>query len=531
MKISISVFALVFLLINGFSQTPTIGLLHKTDSVYPGYTLFTPEGSNQAFLVDNCGEKVNVWTFSETPGATAYLLENGNLLRAGSDSLELRAWDNTLLWSYPTTDNGLKQHHDIEPLPNGNILLLLNDIRPGSELVAEGRDPSNVAVNFKMDRIVELEPIGTNQANIVWDWRFFDHLVQDFDISKPNYNDPALHPELLDLNYDNGQINDFTHVNGIDYHAGLDQIIMSARSLNEVYIIDHSTTTAEAAGHTGGNANRGGDFVWRWGNPAAYRQGTLADQKLFAQHDSKWVASGFLDDGKISVFNNWGDGGSIFSSIHLIEPDVSGFNYTMTGNRFNPVDFDWSWNGSILGSVVYQGKKSGCHALPNGNMIMCETSLGRVSEITKSGTNVWTYVNPAGSSIFLQFSDPAVILNAMFRGEKYEDTYPGLSGHSLTPLGIIENANSVSDACLLSTDIQDLFEETFSVVNPVNDHIIEYSFPKHMNRVTLMNMQGQRISSTLSQSRMHLPSQVGSGLYILLIESEGYFFSRKVVIR
>ena len=86
------------------------------------------------------------------------------------------------------------------------------------------------------------------------------------------------HPELLDLNFPSAHDNDWTHVNAVDYNASLDQIIISARHLSEVYIIDHSTTTAEAAGHTGGNANMGGDFLWRWGNPQIYRQGGPSNQ-------------------------------------------------------------------------------------------------------------------------------------------------------------------------------------------------------------------------------------------------------------
>ena len=160
---------------------------------------------------------------------------------------------------------------------------------------------------------------------------------------------------------------------------------MSARNLNEIYIIDHSTTTAEAAGHSGGISNLGGDFLWRWGNPRAYGQGTVSDQKLFLQHDSKWVESGYLDEGKITVFNNGGDGSNAYSSVHIISPEIIGGVYTKESNVFKPLDFEWSWNGSFLGETVLEGKKSGAHSLPNGNFIICENGLGQVSEISKSG--------------------------------------------------------------------------------------------------------------------------------------------------
>jgi hypothetical protein len=513
-----------------YGQSPTIGLTYSTDSVSPGYTLFTPSGNQSAFLVNECGEKVQQWTFSESPGATCYLLENGNLLRAGSDSLEIRDWNNTLLWSYPTTANGLAQHHDIEPLPNGNVLILINDIYTAAEIIDEGRDPSTVVANFKLDRIVELEPVGTNQANIVWEWKFFDHLIQDFDSTMSNYGDVSIHPELIDLNFDNGETNDYTHVNGIDYNANLDQILLSTRHLSELHIIDHSTTTIQAANHTGGNGNMGGDILWRWGNPSVYVQGTLSDQKLFKQHDGKWVADGYLDEGKISVFNNLGVGTGLSSYVHLIEPDVSGSNYTMSASTFNPTDFDWSWNGTIMGDTMYQGKKSGCHSLPNGNFVICQSSIGQISEITKAGTHVWSYTNPSGPTTFTQFSDPNTVLNSIFRGEKYPVDYVGFSGQTLTPLGTIEAENSISDTCLITTNIFEPNQIETTLINPVRNNTIEYHSSVTLTRVTLKNMLGQRIASTESQFRMVIPNSLNSGIYLIQFEAGTERSVSKVVI-
>ena len=88
-----------------YAQTPTIGLLVKKPEVTDGYTLFTPESNQNVYLINNCGKKVNEWVFSEKPGATCYLLDNGHLLRAGKDSLEIRDWDSKLIWSYAMNDN------------------------------------------------------------------------------------------------------------------------------------------------------------------------------------------------------------------------------------------------------------------------------------------------------------------------------------------------------------------------------------------------------------------------------------------
>lgn len=125
----------------------------------------------------------------------------------------------------------------------------------------------------------------------MWEWKFKDHLIQDFDATKLNYGVVENHPELLHLNFDNGSYDNYTHANGLDYNAALDQIVISARHLSEIFIIDHSTTTVQAAGHTGGNSGKGGDFLWRFGNPQINRNGTAADQKLYLQHDPRQYTS------------------------------------------------------------------------------------------------------------------------------------------------------------------------------------------------------------------------------------------------
>jgi len=60
------------------------------------------------------------------------------------------------------------------------------------------------------------------------------------------------------------------HANGIFYDPATDLIYMSVNFYSEVWVIDHSTTTAEAAGNQGGQFNRGGDLVYRFGNPSLF---------------------------------------------------------------------------------------------------------------------------------------------------------------------------------------------------------------------------------------------------------------------
>lgn len=515
------------------AQAPTVGLLFSDNNVSEGYTLFTPEVNHSVYLINNCGEKVNEWTFTEFPGATCYLLENGTLLRAGRNMLEIRDWDNTVLWNYEMNANGLNQHHDIEPLPNGNILCIVRDSYSNTEIIAQGKDPLKVDQVIDLDKIVELKPIGTNQAEIVWEWKFIDHIIQDYDSSKANFGVIENHPERIDINYVDSNIESldrgYTHVNGIDYNANLDQIIISARNLNEIYIIDHSTTTAEAAGHAGGYSNLGGDLLWRWGNSRVYKQGGVEDQKLFSQHDVKWVEPGYLDEGKISVFSNGSDQTRAYSTVHLLDTEMSGTTYTKENNIFKPLDFNWSWSGDILENPMYETIKSGAHSLPNGNFIICQSSLGQVSEITKAGEHVWTYKNPSGNSIFNQFDNISQNFNPIFRAEKYPSNYIGLSGKDLTPKGLIENENSLSSTCA-TLSVAQIEIDNIRVTNPVTGHVLKFSKKIELDALRILDINGRVVFSSKNFSNDHALINTQSGFYFIEFEKEKIIKRIKIIV-
>ena len=153
------------------------------------------------------------------------------------------------------------------------------------------------------------------------------------------------HPELADINIIGGN-RDWLHTNSIDYNPALDQIVVSLAHAGEIWVIDHSTTTAEAAGHTGGNSGKGGDLLYRWGNPANYDRGLPADRRLFSQHDARWIEPGLVGAGNIMFFNNGGGRPEgQFSTVDEIAPpvDASG-NYTLAaGSAFGPSELAWSY--------------------------------------------------------------------------------------------------------------------------------------------------------------------------------------------
>ncbi len=395
---------------------------------FNGYTLFSPISSTTTYLIDIDGQVVHTWPSTHTTGSCVYLLEDGSILRpyyeenpifAGTFGgiLQRIAWDGTVVWEYDYSTPTHMQHHDVEVLPNGNILMIAYQNKTYAEAIAAGRDPALMNGNHLLpESIIEVEPVGTHNGNIVWEWHLWDHLVQDFDSLKPNYGVVADHPELMDLNFVLNAHPDWIHANSVDYNEEFDQILISANNISEIFIIDHSTTTEEAAGHTGGNSGKGGDILYRWGNPQAYDAGDLSDKRFFYQHDARWIKEGEPGTGNILVFNNGlGRPGGSYSSVEEIVPPVDGSgNYSLVpGSAYGPSDPVWIYSDP---DNFMSGFMAGAQRQPNGNTLICEAGSGTLFEVTMTGDTVWTYLNPY----------PDTVYNIVFKVDRYAPDYPGL---------------------------------------------------------------------------------------------------------
>jgi hypothetical protein len=423
-----------------------LGLAVNDPQAFQGYTLLSTMMTKKAYLIDMQGRVVKTWKADRNSLHCSYLLENGNLLRptdlggddrsfgGGPGSLgrvQEITWDGEIAWDYKLFNDKQLFHHDLTKLPSGNYLFVVWDKKTGDESVAAGRKPALVDKYLLPDSLVEVKPTGKTSGEVVWEWHLWDHLIQDADSSKANYGDVAAHPELVDINYvDNPmpappptqaakkddtaklktigyvaspasqaqRVNpDWTHVNSVDYNPDLDQVMLSVHEFSEVWIIDHGTTTAEAADHKGGRQGKGGDLLYRWGNPHAYRAGTKADQRLFAQHNAQWIDKGLPGAGHMLVFNNGPrrpDGN--YSSIDevVLPVDAQGRYERTNGSHFGPDQAVWSYSAPKKPDF-YSTFISGTHRLPNGNTQICSGANGTIFEVTPDKEIVWKYLNPA----------------------------------------------------------------------------------------------------------------------------------------
>jgi hypothetical protein len=448
------------------NDTWTMGLIYCDNRANEDYTLISPMSSASSYLVDTHGREVHSWTSSSglRPGLAAYMLDDGDLLRTanlGSDGggtfsgggiagkVERISWNGNMEWEWYYSSNSVRTHHDIEPLPNGNFLAIAWEYKSESESLDAGRDPNNMRDNALWpDHIVEVEPVGTNQGNIVWRWNAWDHLIQDYDSNKENYGVVADHPELIDVNFVDASgaqagRSDWMHCNGIDYNAVLDQIALSCKNMNEIYIIDHSTTTAEAASHSGGNSGKGGDILYRWGNPESYGAGTANDQQFFGQHDVQWIEQGRAGAGDLIVFNNGVNRPGTYSSVDVISPPfVNGEYLIQGGTAWGPTAPSWTWD---IGSDMYATSISGAERLENGNTLVTFGPQGTFFEVNLEGEIVWKYISPIVDTGPLNQGDdlPAgqkagTYKNNVFKVSRYSSNFSGLVDKDLTPGDYIE---------------------------------------------------------------------------------------------
>ncbi|NVO03869.1 MAG: aryl-sulfate sulfotransferase [Bacteroidetes bacterium] len=412
------------------------------------YTLYATKNGSVAYLCDTNGTNYKTWTFSSTKKTaySTYLIPGDTIVRTYKPAanttwntgpchgaIQKVAWDGTVVWDWTYYQAGTYcPHHDICPLPNGNVLMICYDAKTSTEAVQAGLS-SNAAIYS--EKIIEVKPTGATTGTIVWEWKLWDHLCQNFDAAKSNYVTSIVNnPQLMNINYaGTGTLPDRYHMNGIDYNESLDQIVVSMHFMNSAFIIDHSTTTAEASSHTGGNSGKGGDFLYRWGNPASY--GATGSTIFNVIHDAHWISS---DNPNFPNYlcgfnnNNATMPASQFSKVDIWNPPYDGYNYTITpGLAYTPSTYDYEFVSAFKST-----NEGNSQQLPNGNMLV-NNSFGSVYEVNASGTQLWT--KATNSSHAYRYTKCYVRGPQVTAGSSLTTVTAG------TPITLSSNATSVTE--------------------------------------------------------------------------------------
>lgn len=457
-------------------------LLHWDETrAYNGYTLFASAG--QTFLIDMSGSLVHQWPIGINPR----LLENGHLLSAVTDAtLGLKGfqeldWEGNVVWEYWERREEYDPHHDFIRIFNTKLnayttLYIANKSITHDEAIAAGCDPDHGPYDgSQMDAVVEVDM----QGSIVWEWWFFDHVVQDVDPAKANYvgagKSIADYPGRININLPGRWLKrDWLHCNAVDHNGASDQIVINSVQ-GEFYVIDHGNTfiPGNAAGSIALAAGPDGDFLYRFGDPARYQQGsppsiledwtasTTGHKQIGGSHSVQWIRPGLPGEGHFLVFNNGQylfertPQSYIFEINAFLDADLKD-----TGNYVNPPDagyYTWTTNRrdthkqpkQMSNQIVwiYHAKSnqsffshiaSGCRRLPNGNTLICASTEGHMFEVTPQGDIVWEYINPVTLyEVLAEIVDNAPMFNTAFRAYRYGPDHPALAGRNLTPKGSI----------------------------------------------------------------------------------------------
>lgn len=399
------------------SQGPIEVTIHQPDRVDPGFLFWhqsdelQQDVENISVLIDSTGKHVHTWPSNLTGGGTpAYLLGGGRVLRIGildrdnvaggpiasTDAIQVVNADGNVIWQFLATrlENTLF-HHDMEPMPNGHFLITTYKRLTAGEARAIGWDAGG-RKEVWAEGVIELAPnFETGGAEVVWEWSFADHLIQDRFPDAPNYGVIAEHPERLDPHFPQSYapINTVRqHINSVDYNAELDQVLLSSFIYDEIWII-----------------GRSGELLFRYGNPAAYGMGTAENRVFLKQHDANWIDEGLPGAGNILVHNNntimrprrpgqpaaenMREIGEIEveetrSNVYeLTLPNWDGGTYGRRENSAYEAEIAWYWEHPDY-FADFQG---GARRLPNGNTLISDTTDYYVVEVSPDGEIVAEY--------------------------------------------------------------------------------------------------------------------------------------------
>jgi len=360
--------------------------VYEADKLENSLVLLVLGAGTSSILVDKKGEILKRWDFEIALGNDLELLPDGKLLgtfKIDNPSFSFGGYgglirmlnpDESVFWEFNYHSEDYLAHHDVEMLPNGNILILAWE----RTLVA---DAINLGIEVDYDvyteSLIEVNPT-TNE--IVWEWHTKDHIIQDIDNTLPNFGVVKDNPHLINHNYNLNETGNLMHANGIDYDPDKDIIYLSVNFYSEVWVIDHSTTTIESSSHQGGNYNKGGDLIYRFGNPKAYNN-TLGTRLFDNNHFPNFLEMGEPGAGNILIFNN--NSGAGQSIVHELKMPT---NFKLIPNADNEPDEVWSFTDSNL----FYSRISGAVRLKNGNTLICEGDYG-LWEISPEKEVVWKY--------------------------------------------------------------------------------------------------------------------------------------------
>lgn len=390
-------------------------LIYKPEKCWGGLVLLAASAYSSACgarLIDLNGRVVRAW-----PGVLGAfdnkLLPGGDILGSSAEvkgfPLEMHDliqvnWNNEVVWKVDNLDQAprdgvlvpsARTHHDYQR--EGNPVGYFAPGQPpksrGRTLINSTRNISRPAISpytLADTRLVIVDEEGREE----WSWQLMDHF-EELGLSEaaknaffrwPSGSPTGVPPKDTYLN-NCAWLGPNRHYDAGDERFHPQNIITDIRSLNISFIIDH----------------RSGAIVWRLGPDYSSTETLRKLGAIIGQHEVHMIPQGLPHAGNILIFDNGGHAG--YGQATEIAPEGR-FNICRSFSRVLEIDpqtleIVWSY-GDYRGDPRSETSKffsaicSGMQRLPNGNTQICESTSGRVFEVTPDGEIVWEYVDPAG---------------------------------------------------------------------------------------------------------------------------------------
>jgi hypothetical protein len=557
---------------------------------YNGYTLFGTRGVS--YLIDFEGHIIHTWQIGTNPRFT----EAGTLLDAvggnpsNQNSWKELDWSGNTVWQYTETRSNYHGHHDFAKIYNPKLgdstfIYIANKDLTSAQCLAAGCDASQTYTNPQMDAVVEVNRAGT----VIWEWCFFDHVVQDMYPALPTYGVIANTPGKIDLNIrGNGVKSDWNHCNSLDYNQDKDMIVINSVH-GEFYVIDHGNTFIpnDPDSSIALAASSLGDFKYRFGDPAKYDHGdppsvndnwekaSAGHKQLGGSHDIQWIKPGLPGAGNFLVFNNAQNLFELSGQSYIVEinPYLNSSG-TTTSNFIDPPDAGYtilnSPNSNLMKEKRNRSKQivwtyssknntsfystigSSAQRLPNGNTLVCAMNDGHFFEVSPTDTSiVWEYTNPMTRDGLKHIKvDNYPTYNGVFRAYRYAADHPALDGHDLTPgntmTGYTPNYWTPSDIASVKQNNdyykpEDLLDQNYP--NPFSTSTVIQFDVDQMKQVSIIiyDISGNQVKSLVNQNYSKgthtltwdgtndSGSKVASGMYFYVLRADNKQESKKMI--
>ena len=261
--------------------------VNKTDQIEPGYVLFNPRRSwperrnarlaatfGMLLIVDHAGTPL--WYYrNDSRISDLEILNNGNIVYVTQDFRVTEIdWLGNIVreWYAADRPQGLHEggiavegtqtfHHEIDELPNGNLVALGSEWREVENYYTSEYDANAPRKTQKVvgDVIVEFEP---DTGKVVWTWKAFDYL-DPFRIGFETFSGYWARrgfPGMVD----------WSHANNLLYDESDDSFIVNFRYQAAAIKIDRATK----------------EIKWIFGDPTGW--GDLSDRVFKLEGEGRW---------------------------------------------------------------------------------------------------------------------------------------------------------------------------------------------------------------------------------------------------